>query len=102
MKTAETMIVRITGTIRRLAGSVIRHALMLLITSYRYLLSPVLGPRCRFLPTCSEYASEALERHGIVRGGWLALCRIGRCHPVKCLGGSSGYDPVPPRTSGTE
>jgi len=51
----------------------------------------VLGPSCRFLPTCSDYAREALERHGPVRGGWLAVRRVARCHPW----GGSGYDPVP-------
>jgi hypothetical protein len=62
-----------------------------LVRAYRLLLSPLLGPRCRHLPTCSEYAQEALERFGGVRGGWLALRRVLRCHPW----GSSGYDPVP-------
>jgi uncharacterized protein len=61
------------------------------IRLYRVLLSPVLGPRCRYLPSCSEYALEALARHGVGRGGWLALRRILRCHPW----GGSGYDPVP-------
>jgi putative membrane protein insertion efficiency factor len=61
------------------------------IRLYRVLLSPVLGPRCRYLPSCSEYALEALARHGVGRGGWLALRRIIRCHPW----GGSGYDPVP-------
>ncbi|HEX7062387.1 MAG TPA: membrane protein insertion efficiency factor YidD [Woeseiaceae bacterium] len=60
---------------------------------YRHTLSPWLGRQCRFQPTCSVYAAEALRVHGGVRGGWLALCRIARCHPF----GGSGYDPVPPR-----
>ncbi len=66
--------------------------LVLLIRVYQVLISPLIGPRCRFLPTCSDYALEALRRHGLVRGGWLAARRIGRCHPW----GDSGYDPVPP------
>lgn len=59
---------------------------------YRLVLSPILGPSCRFLPTCSEFAIEALERHGPWRGTWLAVRRVARCHPW----GGSGYDPVPP------
>jgi putative membrane protein insertion efficiency factor len=61
------------------------------ILAYRYLLSPLLGPRCRYLPTCSEYALEAISRHGPLKGGWLTLKRICRCHPW----GGSGHDPVP-------
>ncbi|MDX1540821.1 MAG: membrane protein insertion efficiency factor YidD [Geminicoccaceae bacterium] len=63
------------------------------IGGYRYLISPALPPRCRFLPTCSAYALEAVEQHGAFRGGWLALRRVARCHPL----GGSGLDPVPPR-----
>ncbi len=62
-----------------------------LITVYRYTLSPLLGKNCRYLPTCSEYAYQAIDRFGPVRGGWLAIKRIGRCHPW----GGSGFDPVP-------
>ncbi|HLT01143.1 MAG TPA: membrane protein insertion efficiency factor YidD [Geminicoccaceae bacterium] len=62
-----------------------------LIQLYRYAISPVLGPNCRHLPTCSEYALVALEEHGLLRGTWLSIRRVGRCHPW----GSSGYDPVP-------
>ncbi len=65
--------------------------LIALITAYRLVLSPMLGPRCRFLPTCSAYATEALRRYGPIRGGWLTLRRLARCHPL----GGSGYDPVP-------
>lgn len=72
-----------------------RRLLMGLVYGYRYLVSPILGPRCRYLPSCSEYAAEALEKHGVFRGGWLTLKRLGRCHPLTWLGGGSGYDPVP-------
>ncbi|WGF89834.1 membrane protein insertion efficiency factor YidD [Marinivivus vitaminiproducens] len=58
---------------------------------YRWLVSPLIGPRCRYCPTCSEYALEALGRHGAARGSWLTLRRVCRCHPW----GSSGFDPVP-------
>lgn len=58
---------------------------------YQYVVSPFLGPGCRHLPTCSDYAAEAIQRHGLPRGSWLAVRRLGRCHPW----GSHGYDPVP-------
>ena len=66
------------------------------IHAYRYLLSPMLPPSCRFEPSCSAYALEALSRHGPFKGAWLAGRRISRCHPLSLLGGSSGFDPVPP------
>jgi putative membrane protein insertion efficiency factor len=67
------------------------------IKAYRLVLSPWLGGSCRFVPSCSSYALEAIERHGPCRGGWLALRRLARCRP----GGGSGYDPVPePEKSG--
>jgi len=65
--------------------------LIQLVRLYRVAISPWLGANCRFDPTCSSYAIEALQRHGILKGGWLAMRRIGRCHPW----GGSGYDPVP-------
>ena len=64
---------------------------------YRYTLSPMLPHACRFEPSCSAYALEALSLHGPFKGGWLALRRLSRCHPIAFLGGSSGVDPVPPR-----
>ena len=65
--------------------------LVLPIRFYQIVISPLLGPSCRFTPTCSEYARQALVKHGPVKGLWLAVKRILRCHPW----GGSGYDPVP-------
>ena len=69
------------------AASILRFCVGL----YRLALKPILPGNCRYTPSCSEYALEALARHGAVYGGWLALCRICRCHPW----GGFGYDPVP-------
>lgn len=74
---------------RRTAGVA---AALWLLRGYQLLVSPLLGRNCRFLPTCSDYAREALETHGLLRGGWLVLRRLARCHPW----GGQGYDPVPP------
>jgi len=71
-------------------------ALSVPIHAYRYALSPMLAPSCRFAPSCSAYALEALSVHGPIKGVWLALRRLSRCHPIALLGGSSGFDPVPP------
>ena len=62
-----------------------------LIKIYQWVISPILGPKCRYTPTCSHYAVEALKKHGPLKGLWLAIRRIARCHPW----GGSGYDPVP-------
>lgn len=83
----------ISRALRRLAGAL----LIAPIRFYRYFVSPLLPPACRFQPTCSQYAIEAIETHGPLKGAWLALRRLVRCHPIRWLGGSSGYDPVPPR-----
>jgi putative membrane protein insertion efficiency factor len=69
-----------------------RNALIGLVQLYRWTLSPFLGRFCRFQPTCSVYAQDALREHGALTGGWLAVKRLCRCHPW----GSSGFDPVPP------
>lgn len=61
-----------------------------LLRAYKWGISPVLPPACRYVPTCSEYAMEAVERYGAMRGGWMALIRILRCHPFA----GKGYDPV--------
>jgi putative membrane protein insertion efficiency factor len=71
----------------------IARTLMAAVTGYRRFISPLLPPRCRFEPSCSAYALEALRVHGAARGLWLAVARIGRCHPFN----PGGYDPVPPR-----
>lgn len=68
-----------------------QRLLIVLIRAYRYVLSPWIGNACRYWPTCSEYALEAIEIHGAVRGGWLMLGRLARCHPY----GKGGVDPVP-------
>lgn len=68
-----------------------RRLALLLIRLYQLVLSPLLGPRCRFHPSCSHYAAEAIERFGIIKGSWLALRRVGRCHPLH----PGGLDPVP-------
>jgi putative membrane protein insertion efficiency factor len=65
--------------------------LIVLVRAWQILLSPLLGPSCRFQPSCSQYAVEALSRHGAGRGGWLAARRITRCHPFH----AGGLDPVP-------
>jgi len=65
--------------------------LILLIKIYQWVISPLLGPKCRFTPTCSHYATEALKKYGVFKGTWLAVKRIARCHPW----GGKGYDPVP-------
>jgi len=65
--------------------------LVLLVRGYQVAISPLLPSSCRYYPSCSAYAVEALERHGAMRGGWLAIRRIARCHPFK----PGGYDPVP-------
>jgi uncharacterized protein len=68
-----------------------KSLLTALIRLYQYLFRPMLGSNCRFAPSCSEYALEAVQKHGALKGGWLALRRISRCHPYH----PGGYDPVP-------
>jgi len=68
-----------------------RHVLKFLIRAYQLVLSPMLGPSCRFYPSCSHYAIEAIESHGALRGTWLSAKRICRCHPFH----PGGFDPVP-------
>lgn len=77
------------------AGNLAARALAASIRFYRRFLSPLKPPSCRFTPTCSAYALEAIAAHGAGRGLWLTLRRLARCHPITFLGGSSGFDPVP-------
>jgi putative membrane protein insertion efficiency factor len=68
-----------------------RIILIFLIKTYQKIISPILGPRCRFYPTCSNYAIEAIIKHGVIKGGALALKRLLKCHPFN----KGGYDPIP-------
>lgn len=68
-----------------------KRFLVALLRAYQYAISPFLGRNCRYVPSCSEYAVEAVQKYGAVRGGWMGLKRVCRCHPW-CPG---GYDPVP-------
>ena len=84
---------RAVERLRQIAGGI----LIAPIRFYRYFISPLLPPSCRFVPTCSQYAIEAIQVHGPFKGSALTVRRLLRCHPIKWLGGSQGYDPVPPR-----
>jgi len=84
----------IDGTQRALPGGVLglpARGVIALIRVYQATISKLLGSRCRFHPSCSQYTLEAISKHGIVRGGWLGIRRIGRCHPFH----DGGFDPVP-------
>lgn len=70
---------------------ILSYPFILVIKFYQYVISPALGPKCRFTPTCSQYAVEALKKYGLFKGSWLAIKRISKCRP----GGGSGFDPVP-------
>ncbi len=80
------MIVRPTGSMKQIA----RQAAVLILRGYKWMISPLFPPSCRYIPTCSEYAMEAVERYGVWRGTSMALVRILRCHPFV----RGGYDPV--------
>jgi len=71
------------------------NLLILIIKFYKYFISPYLHSNCRYLPTCSEYFIECLKLNGFIKGSYFGIKRILRCHPIKMLGGNSGYDPAP-------
>lgn len=73
-------------------GQIARNIALYVLRAYKWAISPLLPPACRYVPTCSEYAMEAVERFGVFRGGTMALLRLLRCHPFV----RGGYDPVPP------
>tara|TARA_Y100000741_G_scaffold274396_1_gene214362 strand:+ start:244 stop:492 length:249 start_codon:yes stop_codon:yes gene_type:complete len=66
-----------------------------IIKVYKYLISPLIGSNCRYLPTCSEYFIDCIKLNGSIKGSLIGIKRILKCHPIKFLGGSSGYDPAP-------
>ena len=72
-------------------NKIVTFPLILLIRGYQLIVSPILGSNCRFMPTCSEYALESLKAYGLIKGTFLTIKRIGKCHPW----GSHGYDPIP-------
>ena len=84
-----------SGFVSNLLVKSVRKLLIVFIRGYQYLVSPFLGNNCRFYPTCSSYAVEAVEKHGVFKGGWLAIKRLSRCHPYH----EGGVDPVPEKPS---
>ena len=74
--------------------SIFTKILINFIKAYKFVISPLLGNSCRYLPTCSEYSIEALKTYGLIKGSLISLKRILSCHPVKFLGGGDGFDPV--------
>ena len=78
----------------KLIEHLISSLLIAIIKTYKYLISPLLGPNCRFLPTCSDYFIESIQKKGFLNGCYSGMKRILKCHPIKFLGGNSGFDPV--------
>jgi putative membrane protein insertion efficiency factor len=92
MRPAGLRVLCVRRTVLRCVAGLPRQVVVLLLRLYRAVISPLYGPTCRFYPSCSEYALIAVDRHGVVRGGWLAARRLLRCHPWN----PGGVDPVPP------
>ena len=86
-----SILCKATYVLWTLFTTLVSRLMLGLIWIYRHLISPLTPPACRYTPTCSQYAVEAIKKYGPFKGGWLALKRILRCHPL----GGSGYDPVP-------
>jgi len=84
------------SSVEEIVPTLAARALIVPLNGYRRFISPLLPPSCRFAPSCSQYALEALQRHGAARGLWLTVRRLARCHPFN----PGGYDPVPPRPQG--
>ena len=74
--------------------NIFTYILIKFIKIYKYLISPLIGPSCRYLPTCSEYSIDALKKFGLLKGLYISFKRILSCHPIKFLGGGEGFDPV--------
>tara|TARA_B100000941_G_C28350314_1_gene471487 strand:- start:10 stop:267 length:258 start_codon:yes stop_codon:yes gene_type:complete len=78
----------------KILGKILSNIAIGIIKTYKYLISPILGTNCRFLPTCSNYFIESIQKKGFLIGSYSGMKRILKCHPIKFLGGSSGFDPV--------
>ena len=74
--------------------NILTKILIKLIKGYKLIISPLLGPSCRYQPTCSEYTIDALKEFGLIKGAFISIKRILSCHPIKFLGGGDGFDPV--------
>ena len=86
---------KVLKSFESIVSKILIFTILLLLNFYNFFISPLLGVRCRFLPTCSEYCSTSLKEHGLAKGCVFTLKRIMRCHPIKILGGADGIDLVP-------